>query len=288
MTTNQNEDHTSTAVCRPSPPRCTLLALTILMTALVWPVATFAQDVVSASSDITIDLGAGVVSADEDVAVDNQLGVVMLENLGTLPSASDVIALGLDQNGDRLIAFDTTTSLVGGLVARPGDVIRYDGVNYSKEFDAASAGLASGAATDAVSITIGGLLLSFDTTVDLGGGLIASDEDLVRWNGSAYSMAFDGSVLGLPSALDIDAAQDLGAGAFLMSFDTSGTISSVDFDDEDVLRFDGATWSMEFDASAADPDWASADLDAMMVPEPAFAWLLLFGVGALGALTSRR
>ena len=249
---------------RTSPP---LLSLALLA-ASVLPLPAFAQEVVSASPDVTIDLGAGVLASDDDVAVDNQLGLVALENLGSLPVASDVVALGLDANGDRLIAFDTTTPLAGGVVARPGDVVRFDGANYSIEFDASAAGLATGAATDAVSLAPDGLLLSFETTTDLGGGLVAADEDLVRWNGAAFSIALDGSAAGAGAALDVDAAQDLGGGAFLVSFDTTGAIGGVVFDDEDVLRFDGSMWTLEFDASAAHSVWARADLDAVMVPEP--------------------
>jgi hypothetical protein len=262
----------------------------VLIWMLLPTLPVMAQEIVSASPDVTIDLGASVIVADEDVAVDNQLGIVVLENLGALPAASEVIALGLDSNGDRFIAFDTTTSLAGGVVARPGDVIRYDGASYSTEFDASAAGIPAGVMTDATSLAPGGLLLSFDTTIDLGGGLVVDDEDLVRWNGSAFSLGFDGSAQGLASALDIDAAQDLGRGALLMSFDTSGTISGIHFDDEDVLRFDAssASWTLEFDASAADSDWAAADLDAVMVPEPSAGLLLLSGVLGLAGLVSLR
>jgi hypothetical protein len=156
----------------------TLLSASVVATA---PGTAIAQEIVSASPDITIDLGASIVTADEDVAVDNQLGIVVLESLGVLPDASDVIALGFDVNGDRLIAFDTTTLLPGNVVARPGDVIRYNGASYSIEFDAAAAGVPTGVLADATSLAPGGLLLSFDTTVDLGGGLAVADEDLVRW-----------------------------------------------------------------------------------------------------------
>jgi hypothetical protein len=253
---------------------------------LLYSIPATAQEVISASPDVTIDLGASVITADEDVALDNQLGIVVLENLGALPDASDVIALGLDVNGDHLIAFDITTSLAGGVVARPGDVIRFDGASYSIEFDASAAGIPMGVMTDATSLTAGGLLLSFDTTVDLGNGLVVADEDLVRWNGSAFSLAFDGSTEGLDTSLDIDAAQDLGGGSFLMSFDTTGQIGSVVFADEDVLRFDGSSWSLEFDASAADSDWVAADLDAVMVPEPSAGMLLLFGAIGLIRLST--
>jgi hypothetical protein len=163
----------------------------ILAGLLLSAIPATAQQIIAASSDITIDLGASVVTADEDVAVDTQLGIVMLENLGVLPDASDVIALGLDVDGDRFIAFDTTTALAGGVVARPGDVVRYDGAAYSIEFDAAAAGLPSGVETDATSLSANGLLLSFDTTVDLGGGLVVADEDLVNWNGATFALAMD-------------------------------------------------------------------------------------------------
>ena len=73
-----------------------------------------------------------------------------------------------------------------------------------------------------------------------------------------------------------------------MSFDTTGVISGIVFDDEDVMRFDGTLWSLEFDGSAADPDWAAADLDAVMVPEAeagmmlsvGLLWLMWLGNGA--------
>jgi hypothetical protein len=247
-----------------------------------------AQDIVAASPDVTIDLGVSVIAADEDVAIDDQLGIVLLEDLGALPEASEVIALGLDLNGDRLISFETTTQLTGGIVARPGDVVRYDGATYSIEFDAVAEGLPDGVASDAVSLSASGLLLSFDTTVDLGGGLVVADEDLVDWNGSIFGLVFDGSVAGLDSALDVDAAQDLGGGQFLISLDTSGQIAGLVFDDEDVLRFDGMNWNLEFDASAANPSWAAADLDAVIVPEPGFAGSLIAGCLLLLGLDRRR
>jgi hypothetical protein len=93
----------------------------------------------------------------------------------------------------------------------------------------------------------------------------------------------------LDPALDIDAAQHLGGGVFLMSFDTTGEVGGIVFDDEDVVRFDGVDWTLEFDASAADPNWAAADLDAVLVPEPTLGALLLVGVmGLVGAARYRR
>jgi hypothetical protein len=262
-------------------------AIVWTLTGLFWsamPAA--AQEIVSASPDITIDLGAGVVAADEDVAVDNQLGIVALENLGPLPNSSEVVALGLDVNGDRLLAFDTTTPLSGGVIARKGDVVRFDGAVYSIEFDASLAGLPTSAATDAVSLSANGLLLSFDTTVSLSGGLVAADEDLVEWDGGTFTLRLDGSSEGVASSLDVDAVQDLGGGRFLISFDTTGSVGGVVFADEDVLRFDGSSWSLEIDTSTLGSAWGAADLDAVMVPEPGLALGLV--VGVVGLMTARR
>ncbi len=255
---------------------------------LAAPIA-LAQSTLAASPDVTIAVGgAGLVVQDEDVVVDNQLGIVVLENLGSLPDAAEVTGHAVDANGDRLFSLETTTSLAGGIVARPGDVVRYDGASYSLEFDASTAGVPDGVAVDAVSLAPGGLSLSFDTTVALGGGIVAADEDVVRWDGADFSMVFDGSAAGLGASLDVDGTTDLGGGAFMVSLDTSGVVGGVNFDDEDVLRYDGAGWTLEFDASDADADWRAADLDAVQVPEPGVAWALGLGSLALFSQGIRR
>ena len=248
-----------------------------------------AQQSVSASPDITLAIGGGnLVTSDENVAIDNQLGIVLLESLGALPASTDVVAYGLDLGGDRLFVLDTTTSLAGGVIARRGDVVRYDGVTYSIEFDASAEGVPNGVVVDAVSRSANGLLLSFDTTTTLPGLTAIADEDLVRWESGAFSLALDGSSVGVGTPLDVDAAQDLGGGAFLVSFDTSGSLGGVAFADEDVLRYDGSAWTLDFDASAADADWAAADLDAVQVPEPSVSALGLAGGTLLWALVRGR
>lgn len=261
-------------------PRRSALAVGAFVWVAIAVAPAFAQSVISASPDITIELGAGVVTTDEDVAVDNQLGLVVLEGLGALPDNVDVVAYGMDLSGGALLAFDTTTDL-GGTIVRRGDVARWNGAAYTILFDAAAAGVPAGAVVDAVSLAPEGLLLSFDTTVDLGSGVVAADEDLVRWDGANFSLALDGSAIGLSQALDIDAAHDLGGGAFAFSLDTGGSVLGVDFDDDDVLRYFDGTVSLEYDASAADADWSAADVDAVLVPEPGFVGGLLLGLGVI-------
>lgn len=280
--------HTDQALSAGSSGSRSALAALGLVAALLWSQAAAAQSTLSLSPDVTIRVGtASLVVQDEDVVVDNQLGIAVLENLGPIPAAAEVVGHAVDTNGDRLFILGQTTNLSGGIVARAGDVVRYDGASFSIEFAAASEGIPRGVVTDAVSVTADGLLLSFDTTVSLGAGLVAADEDLVYWEGGNFTPALDGSTVGLLSALDIDGAQDLGGGAFLISLDTSGSVGGIAFDDEDILRYAGSTWSLEVDTSALDFEWRAADLEALMVPEPAAALGLVLGSGSLVAMVRR-
>lgn len=250
-----------------------------------------AQNVISLSPDVTIELGAGnLVTPDDAVAVDNQQGVVALQNLGVIPGGADVIAYA-EGSGTRIFfAVDSTVALTGGLVARPGDVVALNGVTYSIAFSALGAGLPPGIRTDAVALSsTGGLLLSFDTAVSLPGALHVADEDLVRWNGTTFSLALDGSTAGIADGNDVDAVDDLGPSTFLVSFESAGTIQGISFADEDVLRYASGAWSLHRDGSAADADWRPADLDAMqLVPEPGAAGLLVTGMLGLAGLARFR
>jgi hypothetical protein len=108
------------------------------------------------------------------------------------------------------------------------------------------------------------LLLSFDTSVNV--GVQVEPEDLVKFEASTgFTLFLDGSAAGVPPGLNLDAADYLPCnGHLLLSFDGSGSIGGVAFDDEDVLEFDRvSTWEMAYDGSAQDPDWINVDLDAV-------------------------
>jgi hypothetical protein len=246
-------------------------------------------DVAVVSPDITVELD-GVVFHDEHVADDDLAGATLLVSIGTIPGETALNAYHEDtSSGDQLLSFDTTVELAGAVVVKVGDVARYDGVGYAIEFDATAEGLADGVGTDAISETAGGdLILSFDTTVDLGGGLIVDDEDLVSFDGASFSLLFDGSVESVPRSLDLDAAHLLlENGNLILSFDTSGTIGGVTFDDEDLLEFTPGpgTWEMAYDGSALHAEWPPADLQSIViVPEPARIALLASGLAFLAAV----
>ena len=266
-----------------------LLAPSLLALPLLMPLAASAQAVVSASPDVTIALGPGdVVTSDEAVAADNQLGIVALQGLGAIPSSADVTGYADAGGGTFYFSLDTTVSLPSGVVARPADVVSWNGASHALVFDSALHGIPSGVQVDAIGVTAtNGLLLSFDTDVALPGGLVVADEDLVKFDGASFALALDGSAAGIDRALDVDGAQDVGGG-YLVSFDTAGTVGGVTFQDEDILRVVGGSWTMAFDASSADADWSAADLDALQVPEPTAIASAALGVVGLAHLARRR
>lgn len=219
------------------------------------------------SPDVTVVLG-GVTLDDENLAEDDLAGAITSMTLGVLPPEAGVSAYHLLAGGDHLLSLDTAAELPGGILALPGDVVRFDGADFFLVFAAASADLPPGLATDAITV-IGGtdLLLSFDLPVDLD-GILVDDEDLVRFDGAGLSLFFDGSAAGIPQELDVDATHILeGQGRLFLSLDGSGSVGGVDFDDEDVLEYDlvAGTWEMAYDGSAHHPAWHEADLNAVFL-----------------------
>lgn len=215
--------------------------------------------------DVTVVLGGTLVTP-QNVAEDDFAGMVSLVNAGVVPDGTGIVAYGSLPNGDQLLAFDTAQDLPGGLFVRPGDVVRLSGATYSLAFDAAANGVASGVITDAVAqISPNDLLLSFDVTVVLG-GITAGPEDLVRFKDGAFSLFFDGSLAGVPAGLNLDAVDCLPRnGHLLLSFDGSGTVGGVSFDDEDVLEYTPGSggWMLAYDGSAQHAGWSAADLRAV-------------------------
>ncbi len=247
---------------------------------------------VSVSPDVTVVLG--IVAPDESVMVDNLLGMIAPANLGTLPEPSDVSGYELLSDGDRLLCFDTVVELSGPVVAGPGDVVRYDGSTYSIEFDASANGVPDGVRCDAVTVDDSGeLVLSFDVGVELPGNVFIADEDLVRVDGpSSFTLLLDGddAAVGIPTEADVDGAHLLSNGSIAVSLDVATSVGGVQASDEDVLEYDpvAETWSLAFDGSTQHATLASADVDAVALPEPQVVTLLGAGMLAMVAIVRHR
>jgi hypothetical protein len=222
----------------------------------------------AASPDISIRTNGPTDPTHADV-LGSDLPDFALEDLGS-PGVA-VTAFHYDA-GDVLFSVEVPVTL-GATLYLPGDVIRWDGLVHTREFDSAARGLDADASVDAVSVTGSGLLLSFDVAVTLEGTLV-EPEDLVEWTDGGPPTAtlfFDGSAQGVPAGVNLDAASYLGGDTLLLSFDTSATVGGADFDDEDVVQFDLTllTWELALDTADQDGDWLGADLDALYVTDDA-------------------
>lgn len=243
--------------------RAAILLTIIALPALAGDV--FLQD----SESFDIDRAQGVDGVLRDDQVIRRISVITVPAAG-LPEASDLDAYAVA--GDDTVYFSTDLTLdLGGLLIEPGDVARVDpGGTVSLEIDAD--GLGVSADVDAVTLTADpamSLALSFDTTVELpavGGTILVDDEDLAKTDGALFELFFDGSDDGVDPSADLDGAYlDAAGGELRVSFDVSGELDGIAFDDEDVLALDltANTWRLARDGSAALPSLpAGADLDA--------------------------
>lgn len=249
---------------------------------------------VSLSPDVHVTLGTNDFRfEDADVAIDDGSGAILPVNLGARIDPLDVSGYALLPDGDRLVCFKTVAPLVSLVFALPGDVARIDSGFYSIEFDASANGVPDGAYCDAIAVDGSGrLLLSFDVDVTLPSNVFAADEDVVRVDGpGSFSVVFDGSAAGVPRGFDVDGAHQFPSGSLALSFETSGRLGGVDFDDEDVVEYTPGTgsWSLLLDASTRDADWGPADADAVAaVPEPGIGCLLAAGSIVLATLRPKR
>jgi hypothetical protein len=257
------------AVDRARPRRRTRSVLAPLVAAgLALAPAANAQIVaLDLSNDLTWSSGAGAID-DEGVRRLTPPSDLAAIGLGPLPASVDVTAYHPLEDGRRLFALDQFVDLGGGLFAGPEDVIALGDGGYSIELDGSAAGVPAGARIDALaSVRIGGarvMLLSFDVTVSLPGGLVADDEDVVSWVAGSWASVFDGSASGVAPGLDLDGVDfDRFGDRLYLSFDGSGEIGGVAFDDEDALALSGSVWSLALDASASlGASFAAGDLDA--------------------------
>jgi len=132
----------------------------------------------------------------------------------------------------------------------------------------------------------GAELLSFDVTVELAPGLVARPGDVVRLEHGAYAPFFDGAAAGLPPGANVDAVGVAGADLLISTDVTVDGIGLV-AGPEDVLRWNGASFGLFFDGSAAGVT-AGLDLDGATFFEEGgrrFLYVTFDGDGAAGGVT---
>ncbi|MGH7339312.1 MAG: PKD domain-containing protein, partial [Candidatus Rokuibacteriota bacterium] len=101
-------------------------------------------------------------------------------------------------------------------------------------------------------------------------GVSVANEDIVAFDGTGFSLYFDGSDVGLGS-LTLDAFAVISPTEILMSFTSAGTVGGVAMDDSDILKFaatslgptTAGTFTMYFDASDVGLSTSDEDVDAV-------------------------
>jgi FtsP/CotA-like multicopper oxidase with cupredoxin domain len=104
------------------------------------------------------------------------------------------------------------------------------------------------------------------TTNPPGVGGTADDADIYFWNGSAFSRAIDATVApySLPTGANVDGFDRVSATSFYMSFNGQVSVPGIgNVQDEDVVFFNGSSWSLFFDGSAN--GIGGTDLDAISI-----------------------
>jgi hypothetical protein len=224
-----------------------------------------ARDTSGADSNVaTVNITVNIVN-DSPVAVDDSYDVD--ENSSLVVPAPGVLANDSDIELDAFTAELVSDASNGALTLNPDGSFTYDpdptysGSDSFTYLARDTGGAASNIAT--VNITVNDLILGaihfstgIDTTID---GLSVGREDIVEFDGAAFSIYFDGSDVGL-SGLIIDSISIVSANQILLSFEEQANIVGIGtVDPVDVVRFNATSlgdttsgaFELYFDGSAA-------------------------------------
>lgn len=169
----------------------------------------------------------------------------------------------------------TTLDLAGGVVT-PRDVV----TDLSGAITTQSlVGLPPTAAISGVHQDAGATLFAIRASLELPGGVFLERRDVGSETGGVYSVVFDGDAAGLPANAAIDGVSRDDAGDLLVSFATTTDVGGLVVDDADVLSWDGSSFSLFFDASAAAVP-TGLDVDGVHYEAAGDALLLSFDGGA--------
>lgn len=125
------------------------------------------------------------------------------------------------------------------------------------------------------------------------GGVTASDEDILRFNQGLFTIAFDGSDVGISG--DIDAFTFLDSDTILFSLEATTTVGALgSVDSFDIIQFDASslgtttagTFSLYFDGSDVGLDSSSENIDAFELLPDGRLLISTSGSPAIAGLSS--
>jgi hypothetical protein len=94
----------------------------------------------------------------------------------------------------------------------------------------------------------------------------SDNSDIYGWNGISFSRVWDATGAGIPGSANVDGYDRVSATSFYVSFADSTNVPGLgSVQDEDVLFFNGTTWSMYFDGSVRGLTVAAQDIDAFNI-----------------------
>lgn len=152
-----------------------------------------------------------------------------------LPPGVRIAALTAD--GSALLfapdhAFDLT-----GSPATPRDVIRRDDNGAMSIAVAANTlGLPANVRIDALAKSGSDYLFSVDVAANVG-ALTVRPSDVLRWNGTALSIAYSAQSLGIAAPLNLASLERMPNGNLLLGFDTGGAVQGVVFKAGELLEY---------------------------------------------------
>jgi hypothetical protein len=186
-----------------------------------------------------------------------------------LPGAADVDGYDRVDANHFYVSFGSNIAVPGLGVVQDEDVLYYDNGTWSVYFDGTAHGL-TGAARDIDAITVNGGTLLFSTVGNVnppGVGGTPDNADIYRWNGTAFDRVWNASGNGISGSANVDGMVRLGANSMYLSFGGSTSLPGLGtVQDEDVVYFDGTSWSVYFDGSVHGLTSNSQDVDAFDVP----------------------
>ncbi|MEQ6901411.1 SdrD B-like domain-containing protein [Nocardioides sp. YIM 152588] len=185
----------------------------------------------------------------------------------SLPGAADLDGFGRVDDTHFFASFRSNISVPGLGTVADEDVVYWDDGTWTPYFDGSAHGLGqSGQDVEAINFQAG--VLYFSTSLNInpdGVGGTPDDSDLYAWDGDTVTRAWDATANGVPASADVDGVVRIDDSHLYVSFAAaSTTLPGVGtIQDEDVVAWDGAGWSMFFDGTAAGLTAGGLDLDAI-------------------------
>ncbi|MEW6419257.1 MAG: LamG-like jellyroll fold domain-containing protein [Nitrospirota bacterium] len=166
-----------------------------------------------------------------------------------IPKGVNINAFGIS-GSNNIFSVDVPITL-GGMDFTERDLILYDGTNFSKLLDGSDVGIPDGARINAATVlSDGSIIFSLDIPASMG-GLSFKANDLIKYDGSSFSLYFNGLANGIPESANIDGVWVSSAGEILFSLDIPCSLNGLEVKDKDIIKWSNGSLSKYFDGTVA-------------------------------------